>query len=389
MKKYTMSEIDALSASEYAARMNDPEFKEMVDGLLNPVEVLDPETGLPMVSPTTVETVTPPGVVLSPESEPIAAVPAVPAVLAEQRYEWQPTDESGRPLGGKQVLTYKTNEELVQKFTEQNNQILRQMRKLSRDARLGLTPDQDVPTSAKRIPESFGGLKPKQLTAEERFQLTQDLNDPAKFEEAKVMLSEATFGAKPEVVTDVLNRSQRLLLENQVIRSFDEFLDRVGDGFNNIEANRETLTKWMGERNLEPTTDNFEIAFARTAALQLPATIDQPSQASVVVAPAAIAPVESGPKAQAPAEAASRITSEAQSVQNARRQTPSGLNDRVSSSNGAAPVSERSLTLAEVDKMSGDEYKRRAQNDPTFLKTVDLLQQQADTRRLARQRQLA
>jgi len=99
--------------------------------------------------------------------------------------------------------------------------------------------------------------------------------------------------------------------------------------------------------------------------------------------------VESGPKAQAPAEAASRITSEAQSVQNARRQTPSGLNDRVSSSNGAAPVSERSLTLAEVDKMSGDEYKRRAQNDPTFLKTVDLLQQQADTRRLARQRQLA
>jgi len=47
----------------------------------------------------------------------------------------------------------------------------------------------------------------------------------------------------------------------------------VGDGFNNIEANRETLTKWMGERNLEPTTDNFEIAFARTAALQLPATV--------------------------------------------------------------------------------------------------------------------
>jgi hypothetical protein len=47
------------------------------------------------------------------------------------------------------------------------------------------------------------------------------------------------------------------------------------------------------------------------------------------------------------------------------------------------------LTLAEVDKMSPDEYKKRIQSDPNFAKTVDLLQQQADQRRLARQRQLA
>jgi hypothetical protein len=46
------------------------------------------------------------------------------------------------------------------------------------------------------------------------------------------------------------------------------------------------------------------------------------------------------------------------------------------------------LTLAEVDKMSPDEYKKRIQGDPNFAKTVDLLQQQADQRRLARQRQL-
>jgi hypothetical protein len=372
---YTASDIDNMSASQYAAKLSDPEFIAAVNAMSGPVDVLDPETGLPAVPKTVIETVNPETVVAA-----VAAVVA-PAELTEQRYEWQPTDETGKPFGGKQVLIYKTHEELIQKFTEQNNSILRQMRKLSRDARLGLTPEQDVPTRARRLPESFGTLKPKQLNADERYQLTQDLNDPAKFEDAKVRLSEATFGATPDVITEVLNQSQRLLLENQVIRSFDEFIDRVGtDGFYNVEANRETLTKWMGERNLEPTADNFEIALARTSALLVPAPAVQLAQA------APVATVEPEPKPKVPSEADLRIASEQQTVQNARRQTPSGLNDRVSSSNGAAPVSDRSLTLAEVDKMSADEYGKRVKSDPTFLATVDKLQKEADLRRAARQR---
>ena len=412
MSTYTFAQIDKMSASEYAAKMNDPEFVNFVNqvtapvvDVLNPEGTLprdplgrpvqpdiDPETGMQRVPRTEVQTVTPDGVVLDTPAGEAIVPPAVPlAVLAEQRYEWQPTDENGRPLGGKQVIIYKTNEEMIQKFTEQNNSILRQMRKLSRDARLGLTPEEDVPQSAPRLPTNFGSFKPKQLTVGERFQLTQDLNDPEKFEDAKVRLAEATFGAKPEVLTETLNKSQQMLFENQVVRSFDEFLDRVGDSFNNIEANRMALTKWMGERNLEPTTDNFEIAFARTAALQIPATVVQPSQASVVAPASAVvaASVKSEPNTQVPTATPSRITGEEQSAQNARRQTPSGLNDRVSSSSGAAPASGQSLTLAEVDKMSPDEYKKRIQSDPNFAKTVDLLQQQADQRRLARQRQLA
>jgi hypothetical protein len=369
---YTATDIDNMSASQYAANLSDPEFIAAVNAMSGTVDVLDPETGLPAVPQTVIETV-------NPETVVVAAV--APAELTEQRYEWQPTDESGKPFGGKQVLIYKTHEELIQKFIEQNNSILRQMRKLSRDARLGLTPEQEVPTRARRLPENFGGLKPRLLNADERYQLTQDLNDPAKFEDAKVRLSEATFGATPDVITDVLNQSQRLLLENQVIRSFDEFIDRVGDGFYNVEANRETLTKWMGERNLEPSADNFEIALARTSALLVPAPVVQLAQA---VAP--VATVETESKPQVPPVAASRITSDAQTVQNARRQTPSGLNDRVSSSNGAAPVSDRSLTLAEVDKMSADEYGKRVKSDPTFLATVDKLQKEADLRRAARQR---
>ena len=94
-----------------------------------------------------------------------------------------------------------------------------------------------------------------------------------------------------------------------------------------------------------------------------------------------------GTRPQVPAVEVSGITDAPPQVQNARRQTPSGLNDRVSSNNGVTSVSERKLTLAEVDNMSADVYKKRIQSDPTFLTTVEQLQKEADLRRAARQRQ--
>jgi hypothetical protein len=384
---YTVAQIDAMSASEYSANLRDPEFIKAVDAMspqpMTTPDMIDPETGMTVVPGTPMAPLEPVAVV--PVVEPVAPVVVAPAALTEQRYEWQPTDENNIPLGGRQVIIYKTQEELIQKFTDQNTSILRQMKKLSRDARLGLTPEADVPASAARLPKNFEGFKPKHLSVDERFQLQQDLQDPAKMEDAKNKLAEATYGATPEVLSDTLNRAQRLLMENEVRRNFDEFLDRVGNGFNDIESNRVVITSWMQERDLAPTTDNFEIAFARTAVLQTPAMVVQPSQAIATVP--VVARIESEPKPQVPTAAASRITSEAPSVQNARSQVPSGLNERVSSSNGASSVSVRTLTLAEVDKMSATEYGTRAKSDPTFLPNVDKLQQEADQRRAVRQRQ--
>ena len=371
---YTPSQIDAMSASEYAAALRDPEFIKAVDAMSPIAAILDPETGNPVTEPVVAPPVAP---------APVAPTPEPVQPVTEQRYEWQPTDANGKPLGGKQVITYKNQEELIQKFTEQNNLILRQMRKLSNDVKLGLTPDVEVPATAKRLPKNFDGFKPKTLTADERFQLTQDLNDPAKFEDAKIRLAEATFGATPEIISEVLSNSQQLLLEQQVVRSFDEFLENVGDSFYNVEANRAVLTDWMCQKQLAPTAENFEIALVRTAALQVPAPAVQ--RAQVPATP--VAPVEAEPQSQVPVAAVNRIIEQPQQVQSATRQTPSGLNDRVSSNTGVTSVSERKLTLAEVDKMSADEYKRRVSSDPTFLQAVDQLQKEADLRRAARQRQ--
>jgi hypothetical protein len=385
MAKLTLQEVNKMSASEYSKRMSDPTFIEEVNALMvvtapiidpetgKPIgEVaIDPETNLPAVPKTAVETV-PSTAVLAPVENDVTPV--------EKRYEWQPTDENGKSYGGKQVIVYTTPDELTTKLTEQNNLILRRMRKLSRESKLGLTPGEDVPVNAPRT--HFTEFKPKQLSADERFQLIQELNDPAKFEDAKIRLAEATFGARPEVITNMLQDSQRLLLEQKVIRSFDAFIDNVGDNFYNVEANRLVLTDWMCARDLAPTPENFEIALARTAALQLPAPVVQPSQA---VVDAVIPTVESEPKAKVPAVADARISGEAQSVQTARHQTPSGLNDRVSSASGNTPVSDRSLTLADVDRMSADNYKKQML-DPAFARQVDQLYKEQESRRAARTR---
>src|ERR1700676_2759810 len=42
--------------------------------------------------------------------------PAAPAELPEQRYEYQLCDEDGRPMGGKQVIVYRTEAEKLEKL---------------------------------------------------------------------------------------------------------------------------------------------------------------------------------------------------------------------------------------------------------------------------------
>jgi hypothetical protein len=53
----------------------------------------------------------------------------------------------------------------------------------------------------------------------------------------------------------------------------------------------------------------------------------------------------------------------------------------VSSASGVPPASatDSSLTLADIDKMSADQYKKAARN-PEFLKTVNRLEKEAAER---------
>jgi hypothetical protein len=386
----TLQDLDNMPSAEYRKKLEDPTFCAEVDALLHSPQAalaVTAQPGAEEVDPSMPDRTSRPIARRTADAAPTAppaAAPVVPAVQPELIYEYQPMDELNRPLGGKQVIKYRTPDELTKKLVEQNTSILRQLRKVSREARLGNSTE-NIPSEAQR----FTGVvefKEKTLTADERFQLTQDLNDPEKFASARDRLLESAVGVPPAQLREQLNRQQMEILQ---LRAKDNFLVfaknesfLTGDQSTDQE-NATTLTDWMFKNQLAPTVENFNLASSqlRSAGLLNEAPVVQQVPAPTV----SVVPVESVvPQTQEPVVPSARISAPEPVQLKRHSQVPSGLNDRVSSSSGVSPLSAtNSLTLADIEAMSGDQYKKAARN-PEFLKVVNRLSKEAEDRRRQR-----
>jgi hypothetical protein len=406
----TLADIDNMPSAEYKNRLQtDPAFVAEVEQLFNaptaaapvaaapaaPEESLDPSmpdrpTSSCRPAPTSVRdrmerpaAPTAPVVATSVVPTPAPVAPVAP-VTPELVYEYQPLDEFNRPLGGKQVIKYHTPDELAQKLTEQNILLVRKLRQVTRENRLG-TSTESIPSEAARF-NDITEFKEKTLTADERFQLTQDLNDPEKFKSALDRLIETAVGVPPSQLVARLNDQQMTIMQMRAKENFLTFAERspfITGHQQTDDENAKTLTDWMFKNRLAPTVENYELANShlRSAGLLNEAPVVQ--QVPVPAAPVAVAPVEIVvPKAQEPVVPESRIAPTEPVQPKRQSQVPSGLNDRVSSASGTSPVSAtaNSLTLADIDKLSADEYKRRAR-DPQFVSLVNRLEKEASDRR--------
>ena len=310
---------------------------------------------------------------------PVVETPAPVVEAPELRYEYQPTDENGRPIGGRQVIKYRTQQELVERLAEQNTLILRQLRKVNREKALGVPEKEDDAEKFNSIVE----FKPRELSADERFRLSQNLVNPEKFGEATEQLAEAIFGAKPAVLASTLNEAQRQSIQQRAVQNYIEFVQT--SGFEDTMENRELVTGWVGKRNLNPTVANFKLAQKRLIEAGLlqeaPVVHQEPvAPATPVVAPAAV--VEE-PKPQVPPTPPPALAVP-ETVQAKRHShVPSGLTPSVASVAGESPVQGPSLTLADIDKLPAAEYKQRMK-DPSFVKLVNDLEAAAAARRRAR-----
>jgi hypothetical protein len=311
---------------------------------------------------------------------PVAEVHPVTEEAPEQIFSWQPEDEHGRPMGGRQVIKYRTQEEKDAKLIKANNEILRQLRKVTRENRLGIKTEENIPADAQRL-DSFVELKPKELNAEERFNLVQKLNNPETFSEGRDQLLESAIGVSPAKLAEMFNDQQIRNMQILAKQNFDIFTRDAGD-FYVCAENAQTLTDWMFKNKLAPTVQNFQIANATLRAAGL--LLDAPVMRQEPV-PTVVVPVEEV-KAQPQVEPPSRIAPVEQPQQKRHSQVPSGLNERVSSAAGQPPADGNSLTLAGIEKMSADQYKQAMKN-PQFVKMVEKLQSEADARRLQRQTQ--
>ena len=381
MAKLRKFDVEQLSADQFAAKMKDPDFKAEFDALYPveiqaPVETIDPE-GFPVAQAPTAVAQDSEGVVA-----PIAPAAPTPAADVEQRYEYQPVDKHGRKVGGLQVIKYKTQDELVKKLTENHIEAIRWGREEHAARVVGKPVEDDgsdIPADAERGSVEFVELKAKPLTTEERFAIIQDMQDPAKFEEGRARLFESEFGVPTSKVRELLNTSQMTSKQAVVEAAFAEFQRESRDFYPDVD-NITKLTGWMAKHELLPTVKNFKTAYAamvKQDCLNIAPVVQQ-------VASAAVPAVEPEPKTAAPVVPEIRISLAAEPVQAPRSQAPSGLNDRTSSSTGNRPASDaNSLTLADIEKMSADEYKRRLK-DPAFGKYVEQLEAVAAQKRAQR-----
>lgn len=306
-------------------------------------------------------------------------VPVVPEPLPELRYEYQPQDENGRAMGGRQVIIYRTQDELRDKLVHQNTLVLRQLRKVTREKYLG--DNEQMPDDA----EKFTGVeefKPRELSAEERFKLSQRLSDPETFEAARDELIESALGAKPSKVTETLNEANKFMIQSRAVDNYISFVNSATEYLDSQE-NRGVLTRWMTKNGLAPTVGNFNRAYSKLKEAGL--LQDAPVvQQAPVPQPTAVVPVEEEPKPQVPAAELTRISEPPQPQEKRHSHVPSGLNESNSSATGSLPVGGPSLTLADIDKLPADVYKAKLR-DPAFVKLVNQLEDDAAKRRRARQ----
>jgi hypothetical protein len=358
------------------------------NGAAPEVPVIPAVPAIVPVEPTTLET-DPTGVVArtsAPAAPAEPAEPVAPAESPEKRYEYFLKDDQGRPMGGKQVIVYRTDEEFRDKLIKNQENAVRQLRKVTREKELGaeIEESDDVEKFQKRVE-----FKPRTLSADENFQLAQKLTNPETAAEARDLLIESAFGATSSVVADTLNEATEFMIQQRAVENYFNFVNS-GTDYYDSPANRSTITSWMMKKKYAPTVANFSIAFQRLTQAGLLEVTPEVHQENVskwppaaVVPPVPAVPVEQGPNPQVPVATPSGLTAE-QPQAKRHSHVPSGLNPSVASSAGESPVAGPNVTLADIDKLPADVYKAKMK-DPAFRKLVDQLEEDAAKKRRARQ----
>jgi len=308
---------------------------------------------------------------------PVTPETPVPPQPEVKKHRYQPTDEFNRPIGGEQVILYTTEAELIQKLTNNHVESIKGMRNAKRQARLS-TPETDALPADADQSMPFVQFKEKPLTTEERYGISQDLNDPTKFESARDRLFESAVGVQPAQLRETLNTQQQMTLQIMARQNSQVWLERHPE-FYACNENINTVCEWMRKVGLDPSVRNFELAQAKMEEAGL--LLSSPIVREVLPEtpqPQVVAPVvEILPEPQAVAVEPVRINETP--LPQEKRQTsspvPSGLNNRIAPVGGALPVAELAqLTLKQIDDMPSDKYREQIMTNPAFAKRVNELE---------------
>jgi hypothetical protein len=279
-------------------------------------------------------------------------------------YTYQPTDEENRPIGGVQVIKYTTQEELVDKLRTQNTLLIRKLRQETKKGRLGIGEDDVIPESAPRFNSPLE-FNPRDLSDDERYDISRRLLDPTTAADAASALVEARLGAPLDQIGKTMQEIQRDNLSLRAKVEANAFVAENPDYYKCPE-NFEALASWIVRYNLAPVKDNFQKAYDTLKAMGN-VLIDGPA-APVVIPEPVVEPVPV-PVVRVP----SGLTREEASDSGVLVRTGSDITYELVVGGQKHVLS----GLAAINAMPGEEYKRRLLTDKEFGKKVEKLESEA------------
>lgn len=192
---------------------------------------------------------------------PIEAI-ETPAIVApvELTFEYQPTDENGLPIGGKQVIKYTDPAELPYKMAEQTTLLIRKLRETTRKLRLGIVENDTIDDTAQRQSKPVAFQK-KTLTKEQRVQLSRDILDEETFDQAITTVFESAIGASADEFrkefTDLREDNNNL----KAIREVEVFQAKNPE-YIVCDENAQAIVNWLLRYDLALTAPNFQLAYS-------------------------------------------------------------------------------------------------------------------------------
>lgn len=267
--------------------------------------------------------------------ETVPQVPEVDSATGKLIYTYQPVDSENKPIGRAYRLLYTDQNDLVQQLTQSQINAARWIHEV-KEGKRQIKGEQAVPRA---------DYKPKELSTDETFQKTLDLQNPTESRKALRELIEAEIGAPIEEVRSNLQKA-RDLEEHYVASQWA--MQNEAKGYYICPENAQAITKYLHDNNLRLSASNLDAAFEDLKGTLVPIPSELPVKTP-----------EQAPVTEQKRTVASTSIVPGQFGNN--RQSPRGNNDPLSS--------ERFRT---IERMSLPETRKLQRNSPAewdaFLK---------------------
>jgi hypothetical protein len=253
----------------------------------------------------------------------------------------QPKDKSGNPVGSPHVYYGATEQEVSDKMADAIASGTLKIRELSLKEKMEAGALK-VPEGAE-LDDHLPAPKPRELTADERFKVSEKLKDPSTVVEGYRELHQAVTGRTPEEDAKAKEILERDAAISAIKAEGQAFCESHPEYFS-TPTNGKIIASFLAARKLAMTKKNFEIAFVELSSDGLLETFPEEPEPEVVPVKQETKPVvaEVTPRTEAP-------------VTKGRTAFPSGLSRDQASGTGTAKPKKPSP--AEIAMYSSDKLR--------------------------------